>query len=196
MRFQSAAALPALMLLWVALPSTAVAQERAGFWISGGLRLKSVGGSIDSVPIDRGGTGDITISLGWTLTPQLLIGVEASGYGVTLYNPAGVETTGTNSVVSIPYYPRGSSGFFVRGGVGPTFLDNTEDSPPAADISGKGIAVMGGAGYDFYLGRNFSLTSAVDYWYGDVGNVEFDQSTRFTDWKHNAIGVLFGIKFN
>ena len=128
MRFQSAAALPALMFLWVG-PSTAVAQERAGFWISGGLRLKSVGGSIDSVPIDRGGAGDITISLGWTLTPQLLIGVEASGYGVNSVDPAGVETTGTNSVVSITYYPRRSSGFFVRGGVGPTFLDNSEESP-------------------------------------------------------------------
>ena len=185
------------MLLSAALPSSAVAQERAGFWISGAGRLKSVGGSIDGVSIDRGPALDITIGLGWTLTPQLLLGVESNAYGVTVYDPVrDIETTGTNTVVSVTYYPRRSSGFFVRGGVGPTFLDNVNESPPGVDISGKGIVLMGGAGYDLYLGRNFSLTSAVDFWHGDVGNVKFDERTRFGDWKHNALGVLVGIKFN
>jgi hypothetical protein len=84
MRFiRLALVVSALALFCAGLPSPASAQERAGFWISGALGGVSSDFSADDLAADRFGFGEVIVNLGWTLTPQLLIGLDTEGYSVT-----------------------------------------------------------------------------------------------------------------
>lgn len=176
------------------LPAGASAQQRGGFWITGGISIGSIGASAEGLQTDRGGGLDFDLAAGWTLTPQLLVGADLGGYGVTFNEPQPLEATDVDIVIVLAYYPRLSSGFFVKGGAGPSFLDNLKDQAPV--IRGRGFVVMGGVGYDLYLGRNFSLISSLEFSSGHIGDVEFDSNRQFTNWKHNIVAATVGIKFN
>jgi hypothetical protein len=99
---------------------------------------------------------------------------------------------------TLTYYPGSSSNFFVEGGVGASFLEVTVD---AADTSpspelGAGFGLTAGAGYDIYLGRGFSLTPAVGFWYGRPGDLRIAGQTLLRNWRHNVIDFTLAIKFN
>ena len=186
----------------MALPSTAAAQERKGFWGSFGLGQGSVGVSAQTFAAtpfqedrDAGFVGDI--GLGWALNQQLLVGLEVKAMFASLAGDfATLDVSNVSAVVT--YYPRPASNFFVRGGVGGSFLDLTFDSPEAnlAVEAGRGIGFSGGAGYDVHLGRGFSITPAVGFWYGHPGDLRLAGQTFLKDWKHNVIDVTLSIKFN
>ena len=61
---------------------------------------------------------------------------------------------------------------------------------------GKGVGLGAGAGYDWYLGRGFSLTPSVTYWYGRSGDFRFLGQTFFTDWSQNVVDVTIGVSFH
>ena len=148
----------------VALPSTAEAQERKGFWGSFGLGAGSIGVSAEDAvaqprpfQVGRDGGGVAEIGLGWAANQQLLVGIEVK---LTVATYAG-DVHGTLDVSNVSgtvtYYPRSSSNFFVKGGVGGSFLELTVDAPDpnVAVKPGKGFGLTAGAGYDIYLGRGF-----------------------------------------
>jgi hypothetical protein len=197
MRYRVTFLLSVAILPWAGLPSEAAGQERNGFWIAVSGGVGTVGGSVDGVELDRGGGVwfPTSLSLGWTLTSQLLVGVDLGGYGITFYETTGdVDSTGVDLAAAVTYYPRATSGFFVTAGVGPSFL--TEQSDVAdTNIHGKGFAMMGSVGYDFYLGRNFSLTSAVEVRYGRIGELTFNERIR-RNVNHDVVTASIGIKFN
>ena len=76
-----------------------------------------------------------------------------------------------------------------------SFFDDLEESP-AVDVSGTGVGAIVGSGYDIYLGRNLSLTTAVDFRFSRIGSVTLDGQSGFRGWKHNVIDFTVGIKFN
>lgn len=186
----------------IALPSTASAQERKGFWGSFGLGQGSVGVSAETAasrPFQekRDGGGVVELDLGWALNQQLLAGLEFKAMFATL--PGDIATLDVANVsATLTYYPRPASNFFVRGGVGGSFLDLTFDTPEASPSveTGKGIGFSTGVGYDVYLGRGFSLTPAVGFWYGRPGDLRVAGQTLLRDWKHNVVDVTLSIKFN
>lgn len=197
MRLRLASILSAAALFAGAFATPLFAQERAGFWIGGGLGVVSTGITIDR-DIDRGVGFDTALGVGWTINRQTLVGIELrGGYGVVFYEPDGdVDTYGTDLLAALTYYPRQSSGFFLRTGVGPAFLDDSVSDTPGPDVGAVGFAVLGGAGYDLYLGRNLSLTSTIEFRYGDNGKVEFDDGARYRGLTHNVVGAYVGIKLN
>jgi hypothetical protein len=176
----------------------ASAQERKGFWFDFGVGLGSAGVSADGVNASREGAGIVALRLGWALNPQLLAGFELRTAAMDLDGDVSGSFFASNVQGILVYYPRVSSGLFVNGGVGGSFLDvSFEDrgTTLTGNIS-KGFGVSAGIGYDFYLGRGFSLTPAAGFWYGQTGDVTFRGATVFTGWSHNVVDATISIKFN
>ena len=180
------------------LASTASAQERKGFWFDFGVGTGSAGVSADDVDSTREGTGIVALRLGWALNPRLLAGFELRGAAMDLDGDVTGSFFASNVQGILVYYPRAASGLFVNGGIGGSFLDvSFEDQGTTftANIS-KGFGFSAGIGYDFYLGRGFSLTPAAGFWYGNTGDVGFRGATVLTGWSHNVIDATISIKFN
>lgn len=185
-------------ILNAAMASTAHAQDRRGFWIGAGIGLGSADASAAGVfDFDRSRIGALDIETGWTVNPRLLIGVEFNAFAVTLFNASTIRDVGIGDVsATVTYYPRQSSGLFVKAGAGPSFAYSLEDSSPGGDVTGSGMGAIVGAGYDMYLGRNFSLTTNVDFRFSRIGELTLAQQSGFRSWKHNVLDVTLGIKFN
>ena len=187
-----------VLFLATGMLSTADAQERRGFWIGSGIGLGSVDVSTSNginLP-QRARKGALDILTGWTLSPQLLIGMEVNSTSIGVIHDGVFQNAGVVDLdATITYYPRPSSGFFIKGGGGGSFFEDVGESP-AVDVGGSGVGGIVGTGYDFYLGRNFSLTTAVDLRFSRIGSVTLDGQSGFRGWKHNVIDFTVGIKFN
>ena len=182
----------------VALASEAIAQERKGFWFDVGFGVGSAGVSSDEAEGSRGAVGIGTFKLGWALNPQLLLGMDFRLMTLDVTGDVVGTLDAYNVEAVVVYYPRVSSGLFILGGVGGSFLDlNIEEqgSTLTSNVA-KGIGLSAGVGYDFYLGRGFSLTPAATFWYGHTGDVTFRGGTLASDWSHNAVDATVSIKFN
>ena len=60
---------------------------------------------------------------------------------------------------------------------------------------GKGLGFIVGAGYDIPLGRRIALTPAVNFWYGQPGDLKVAGTTVASNWKHNVIDFTIGVTF-
>ena len=190
-----------LVLLTVAWPLPAVAQERSGLWGGFGGGYGSAGVSAEHVDDeDREGSGVAYFTGGWTLNERLLAGAEFNLWSKTAEVEPGVDAAFNIYNVSgtLTFYPRASSGFFVKGGAGLSFLDADIDAA-GTDITvdlGSGFGLIAGAGYDIRLGRAVSLTPAVNVSYGQLGNIQIAGETLFGDWKHDVVDFTVGLKFH
>ena len=184
-------------VLNAAVASTAHAQDRRGFWIGTSIGVGSVDASAAGVSdFDRSRIGAFDIETGWAVNQRVLVGVELNAFAVTLFNATTIRDVGITDVsATVTYYPRQSSGLFVKAGAGLSFAYELDDSP-AGEVSGSGLSAIVGAGYDLYLGRNFSLMTGVDCRFGNIGELAFGQQAGFRSWKHNVLDVTVGIKFN
>lgn len=189
----------------IALPATAIAQERKGFWGSFGLGTGSIGVSAEDAvaqprpfQVGRDGGGVAELGLGWAVNQQLLVGIEVKAMFATYAGDVHGTLDVSNVSGTVTYYSRSSSNFFVKGGVGGSFLELTVDAPDpnVAVKPGKGFGLTAGAGYDIYLGRGFSLTPAAGFWYGRPGDLRIAGQTLLRNWKHNVFDVTLSIKFN
>jgi hypothetical protein len=176
------------------LAATASAQERKGFWFDFGV---GVGSSGISTGIDeaRDSAGIVALKLGWALNRQLLMGMEIRMMTLDVTGDIVGVLAAYNVHGTILYYPRASSGFFLSGGLGGAFLDLDPDDQDLTNVA-KGFGLSAGVGYDFYLGRGFSLTPATTFWYGNTGGGSLNAQTSLADWNHNVIDATISIKFN
>jgi hypothetical protein len=120
---------------------------------------------------DLGGGGRLgfNFKVGATLTPQLLLGFDLlslSSFGSQVDQFGnGYDSTATilDTDVMLTFFPW-ERGFFVRGGVGPTFLTFDTRSPGFHDsVSYAGFNGDVGAGYAFWLGQRFNFTVNADF---------------------------------
>ncbi len=73
---------------------------------------------------------------------------------------------------TVTFYPQASGGFFLKGGVGLSYVDTeVSEGSFTASLSKTGWGVLAGIGYDLRVGRNFSLTPCVNFFYGQPGDV-------------------------
>jgi hypothetical protein len=181
------------LLLGYGLPARAQGHGmRHGFWFGFGFGYGSANVSCDSCGSGPrvGGTSGF-LKFGGALNPHLSLGAAADGWTHT--SAAVTESLG-NLTASLYYYPRASSGLFVEGGVGiSSYQVNT--SPL---VSGTGLGLTAGLGYDLPLGPTVSLTPRVAYAYGAVGNLNYSDtgSTLTTGWKQNLLSVGVGVTFH
>src|SRR6266540_3000097 len=161
-------------------------QRRDGFWIGFGLGYGSA-----NVSCDGGVTG--FVKLGGAPSRNLLIGGAINGW---THSSGGVNETIANLTASVYYYPPATGGLFVTGGLG--FSTYYVDTDPEVSATGRGFT--GGVGYDIRVGRNVSLTPAVNFVFGALE--DFDAPApgggvvRATGWKQNVIDFGLGVTFH
>jgi hypothetical protein len=153
-------ALAGAVVLATMSAGVAAAQERSGFFFGIGAGYGSLGAS-DCDGCGREGGFSGHLRLGGVLNPQLLLGVETTGWykdqdGATLSNGT---LTG-----NVYFYPSKTTGLFVKGGLG---LGTTY-----ASVSGfgsntdTGFGWQVGTGYDIRIGHNTAITPTATYFMG------------------------------
>lgn len=171
-------------------------QEREGFWAGIGLGVGSAEVTCDDCgPSSRETSAVLSIRLGGTLNERLLLGIESNTW---LKEQDGVTVTLANVAATLTLYPQPASGFFIKGGVGFSAVINEfrEGSTTVTLDPGYGLGLIAGAGYDFRVKKNLSITPAVNFWYGKLGNVPHDGEPFFTNWKQNVVDFTVGVTFH
>lgn len=170
-------------------------QDRQGFWIGFGAGYGSADASCDEgcEGGDRQGSVSGFIKLGGTLSPRVLLGVETNAW----IKDEGVTTLTLGSVTgTVTFYPQVSSGFFLKGGVGLSYVDTEfEDQSLSVSVSKTGWGVLAGIGYDVRVARNISITPSANFYYGQPGDLSLAGET-LGGWKQSVIDVGIGITFH
>jgi hypothetical protein len=136
------------------------------------------------------------VKLGGTLNERLLLGGEINVW--TKDQKPATLTLG-NASATVTLYPQPSSGFFLRGGAGLSFInfDMVQGSTTVTVDLGTGFGLLAGAGYDVRVGKNVSITPAVDFWYGKHGaTAPLAGGAAFGSWNHNVVDVTIGVTFH
>ena len=101
-----------------------------------------------------------------------------------------------NVSATVTLYPSATAGLFVKGGAGVAYVDTDvlrRDRRITIDL-GSGPGVLLGAGYDVRVGR-VSLTPAVNYWFGDIGDLRAGRDTIASSWRQHVVDVTLGVTF-
>lgn len=170
-------------------------QTRQGFWIGFGFGYGSAGVDCDGCDTgDREGSFTGFVKLGGTLNERVLLGVEGNAW--IKEEDGGTLTLGSFSG-TLTFYPSPSSGFFLKGGVGVSYLDTEfREGSFSVSLDKTGWGVLAGIGYDLRVGRNISLTPCVNYTYGKPGDVTFESEAIFGGWSQNVVSFEIGITFH
>jgi hypothetical protein len=141
------------------LTAAVEAQGRQGFWIGFGLG----GGVNTSQGLDdaRRGGGAGYLRLGGTITPQVMLGAEALGWG---RSERGATIARGNTTFMGLLYPSPTGGFFLKGGAGIATVGVTADILGTTVTSTEnGFGTTVGLGVDARLGNNLYLTPNLDF---------------------------------
>ena len=171
-------------------------QERHGFWIGLGGGVGSANATCDDCGSGDRETGVAGyVKLGGTLNKHLLLGGEVN---VWSKEQEGVTLNFGNFAATLTLYPQPASGLFIKGGVGLSlvYTEFREGSTTVTVDPGYGLGLIAGAGYDFRVKKNISITPAVNFWYGKPGNVPHDGEPFFTNWKQNVVDFTVGVTFH
>ena len=145
------------VLSLVAMPADAQREgKHEGFWIGFGL-----GGGYnfaDFAAGSRGGAGGY-LRMGGTLSQQVLLGGEVSGWG---RNRNGETFAESGLTAIITFYPV-RRGPFLKGGAG--FAGWSTGAGTSTVTTASGFAGTLGVGYDLQIGGNLYLTPNVDFLY-------------------------------
>lgn len=124
-------------------------QVREGFWITAGIGGGTFG--CDDCD-DREGGGTAQLALGGTLSPRLQLGASINAWSKEVDD---VTFTQSGVMALVKFYPSATGGFFVQGGLG---IGRLEASSGNITVSEDGTSAILGLGYDWRVGRNFSIT--------------------------------------
>jgi hypothetical protein len=153
---RSIAVLGIALLAVAALPTGVDAQNpqtHQGFFIGFGLGVGSFGVE-DGDERETGGAAHLT--LGGTLTPQVLLGGEFTGW---TKEEGGARVSHTNVTAVVQFYPIAGGGLFLKGGIGGSTLSISGSSGNVSiTIDDTGLGATAGLGYDIRVGSNFSIT--------------------------------------
>jgi hypothetical protein len=130
-------------------------QARKGFWFNAGAGYGSLGCSGCA---SRSGSYSGGLSLGATMSPQLLLGVGTAGW---TKSQLGASMTVAMLDARVRFYPAARGGFFLTGGLGYGSVSVGSAALGGLSVTSTGVGFLGGVGYDFRMAPNVSLTP---YW--------------------------------
>jgi hypothetical protein len=144
-------------------------QTRQGFTIGFGLGGGSAAFSCDFCGDDREAGGVGYLRLGGAVRPNLVVAGEVGGWAK---EQDGVTLSATNVTGTLVWYPNVASGFFLKTGLGFGSIDvEIQTNGGTFTTSRSGLGFQVGAGYDWRVARNFSLSPFATY---SLTNVELD----------------------
>lgn len=153
------------MVLAAPLLSQSKPQTRQGFTIGFGLGAGSAGITCNGCTSDRENAPSAYLRIGGAVRPNLIIAGEMNGW-TKKASDAGTDeeiTMGFATAVAL-WYPHSQGGFYVKGGLGfGSISDDITDPTFTAKVESTGMAISLGTGFDFRMGKNFSLTPFVNY---------------------------------
>lgn len=148
-----------VILALVLASQSAVAQSpraREGFWWGVGASYGWVNVACDICDSDRGFGMSLGARVGGTVSPQVRLGAEATGWlaGQGEGDDEVDEYLGSFSAI-VTWYPSSSGGLYFKGGFGyVTYrIDDSEDNV----LTTSGFGPQVGAGHEIWLGRSFSF---------------------------------------
>jgi hypothetical protein len=156
--------------------------------------------SSDEADFDREGAAVAYVTIGWTLSDHVLIGAEFNLWSRTAESErSNIDATVNiyNASIALVFYPSSTAGFFVKSGGGASLIDleiERFNTRLTTDL-GTGLGYIVGVGYDIPVGSIW-ITPAVNFWGGVLGDLEFHDTTLFTDWKQNVLDFTIGVKFH
>ncbi len=165
-------------------------QTRQGFGISFGLGGGSAGLSCDGCNDDRETGLSGYLRIGGYLRPNLFLAGESNGW---VKSEDGLDQqTGFLSAVA-QWYPQAATGFYLKGGLGIAqgSLDDGVD-----EISSSGLGMTVGGGYDFRLGRNFSLTPYINYLQSFGAEAETNGTSTNFNLNFNVVQLGLGFTWH
>ena len=171
-------------------------QERHGFWIGFGAGYGSASVSADCEDCsgdERQDGVSAFLKLGGTLNQHVLLGVESNGW---TKEEEGTRVTLGAFTGTVTFYPQAEGGFFLKAGAGASYLRSEfSEGSFTASFDKVGWAVLVGAGYDFRVGRNISLTPCINYHYGKPGDIDIEGEV-LPGFKQNVVSFELGITFH
>ena len=175
-----------------------------GFQFRGTVGLGYISDAESSNATLHGGAGMFEVYLGGMPIPGLAIGgflsgEEAIGPSVSVngFTASSNDTTLTLLQIGpyIDYYPNPHKGFHIMGTIGfARLIARYDDGNFNASDSGNGFALGGGIGYDWWVGREWTV--------GILGRFTFASTSRTLDGgisvseKTFAPAVLFSVSFH
>ncbi len=127
---------------------------RQGFWVGFGFGSGSVGLDCTSCNTDRVSAPSGYIRAGGTLSPKLLLGGESNGW---VHHEGDVdESVGYGSFI-VMLYPSRTGAFYLKFGFGGMKYHGQQGTGPGSTLDASAPAGSFGLGYEFRLGRNFSM---------------------------------------
>jgi hypothetical protein len=142
-------------------------QTREGFTISFGLGGGSAGFDCNGCDSERETGSAGYLRMGGTVRPNLIIGGESNGFYKTK-TEGGVDGTFQLSYLTgfAQWYPQPVTGFFVKGGLGFGLVSVEaidQATSTSATLESSSVALSLGAGFDWRLGKNFSLSPYANF---------------------------------
>jgi len=148
--------------------STALPQTRQGFGISVGLGAGLGNIDCDGCDFDSESALSGYLRLGGYLRPNLFIGGESSGWMKDV-DGADTQLGFLNAIVQ--WYPQVQSGLYLKGGLG---LSAAKSSDATDELTSRGAAFTLGAGYDYRIRANLSVTPYVNYLRSTENDLKFN----------------------
>ncbi|PZN47979.1 MAG: hypothetical protein DIU65_16775 [Proteobacteria bacterium] len=176
-----------------ALPFAAMAQHeqtRQGFGISFGLGGGSGAVDCSGCDSDRETGASGYLRLGGYVRPDLFVAFESNGF---VTSSDGADTTGGFYSVALQWYPNAEKGFYLKGNLGFAGLVEEYDFDEFK-VAAAGLGV--GVGYDWRLGRNFSLTPYANVIFTGKGDVKFNGSSTGVKASFNLIQIGLGFTWH
>jgi hypothetical protein len=183
--------LPAGLLLGLlasvaAIPSAGAQSYRSGFWLGAGLGSSRTDFSCDICIDDTKGELSGYLRGGFTLKPNLLLGLEATR---TRNEEDGVNERYTGLSAIIMAYP-GHGGLYFKGGVG---LLDYKASDGTDEFTARTVALTIGTGWEVRVASNFSVVPFVNVTGTTKGDLDFNGSLVTTDANFSLLQVGLGV---
>ena len=162
--------------------------ERSGFWWGLGLGAAQADVTCDGCPnVDPETFGMLHISLGATLSKSVTLGVQFGGgqKSGAFGSLSSTDVAVGDANVSAYWYPMSAGNLWLQGGLTGVFWQAKDGSSKLSSIGG-GLTL--GAGYDFRMGRNMSITPSLRGAWGGKGKVTDENGATFdANWQTNFV---------